>query len=118
MKRYSILTVLIVAVLAFAAAGCGDSDSTTTTTGTTQSEDTGISKTQAKKIFVETCGGCHALKDAGTSGSVGPNLDQLEPNTVRVETQIKQGGAQMPANLLRGEEARAVAKYVSEVAGK
>ena len=26
------------------------------------------------------CGGCHTLKDAGSSGNVGPNLDQLKPS--------------------------------------
>ena len=28
-----------------------------------------------KKLFVQACGGCHTLADAGTNGNVGPNLD-------------------------------------------
>ncbi len=35
-----------------------------------------------KEIFVGSagCGGCHTLSDAGTSGTVGPNLDSLQPS--------------------------------------
>ena len=28
-----------------------------------------------KKLFITTCGGCHTLADAGTKGTIGPNLD-------------------------------------------
>ena len=31
------------------------------------------------EIFVESCGGCHALEDAGTAGGVGPSLDEVLP---------------------------------------
>jgi mono/diheme cytochrome c family protein len=30
---------------------------------------------QGKQLFVQTCGGCHTLRDAATLGTVGPNLD-------------------------------------------
>jgi mono/diheme cytochrome c family protein len=30
---------------------------------------------QGKQLFVKNCGGCHALQDAATAGTVGPNLD-------------------------------------------
>jgi mono/diheme cytochrome c family protein len=30
---------------------------------------------EGKQLFVQTCGGCHTLRDAATLGTVGPNLD-------------------------------------------
>ena len=33
-----------------------------------------------------SCGGCHTLKDAGSTGNVGPNLDQLKPSEAIAET--------------------------------
>ena len=36
--------------------------------------------TSGKDIFTANCGSCHTLEDAGTSGNVGPNLDQLKPS--------------------------------------
>ena len=30
---------------------------------------------RSKELFVQTCGSCHALQDAATLGTVGPNLD-------------------------------------------
>jgi cytochrome c6 len=76
---------------------------------------------EGKQIFTQSCGTCHTLKDAGTSGNVGPVLDQLKPDKARVLNAIKNGGAgsgAMPANIVTGSEAEAVATYVSSVAGK
>ena len=33
------------------------------------------SQGSGKKLFIQACGGCHTLADAGTNGKVGPNLD-------------------------------------------
>jgi mono/diheme cytochrome c family protein len=76
---------------------------------------------EGKVIFTQTCGTCHVLEDAGTSGQVGPPLDQIKPDKKRVLAAIKKGGTgsgTMPANLVTGKEADAVAEYVSSVAGK
>jgi mono/diheme cytochrome c family protein len=76
---------------------------------------------EGKQIFTQNCGTCHTLSDAGTSGTVGPVLDQLKPDKQRVVSAIENGGAgtgAMPANIVTGEEAQAVATYVSSVAGK
>jgi mono/diheme cytochrome c family protein len=76
---------------------------------------------QGKTLFQQNCGTCHTLKDAGTNGKVGPPLDQLKPDEKRVEAAIKNGGTgsgTMPANIVTGKDAKAVAKYVSTVAGK
>src|SRR6266496_532075 len=35
---------------------------------------------KGKPIFLSSgCGGCHTLKDAGTNGTIGPNLDDTKP---------------------------------------
>ena len=43
------------------------------------------------------CGGCHTLADAGASGAVGPNLDDLKPDAATVAAQVENGGGGMPA---------------------
>jgi cytochrome c553 len=101
---------------------------TTETTGETETTDTGETTTgggsgadvaAGKTAFVATCGGCHTLKDAGTNGSVGPDLDSLAPLSVEtVAKQIENGGGAMPPKLLEGQDAANVAAYVASVAGK
>jgi mono/diheme cytochrome c family protein len=74
---------------------------------------------EGKTIFTTNCASCHTLKEAGTSGEVGPNLDELEPDMATVEHQVTNGGGGMPAfkGQLSGEEIKSVATYVSAVAG-
>jgi len=91
--------------------------------GTGKSAPTGgkITATDGKTIFGQAgCGSCHTLKDAGSNGTVGPNLDQLKPPEQRVATQVEHGGGAMPAfkDRLTQAQIQAVAKYVSSVAGK
>jgi cbb3-type cytochrome c oxidase subunit III len=76
--------------------------------------------TSGKDIFMANCGSCHTLADAGTSGNVGPNLDQLKPPENIVQHQVINGGGAMPAfkGQLTPAQITAVAKYVSSVAGK
>jgi mono/diheme cytochrome c family protein len=73
-----------------------------------------------KTIFTQNCGGCHVLANAGTAGTVGPNLDDLKPNAALVVKQVTNGGGGMPAfkGTLSPAEIKAVAAYVSSVAGK
>ena len=76
---------------------------------------------EGKQIFTQSCGTCHTLSDAGTQGNVGPVLDELKPDKARVASAIENGGAgsgAMPANIVTGKEAAAVAQYVSSVAGQ
>ena len=98
-------------VAAFVAANAG-------TQGFTQQ--IALTGTNGKAIFKAKCGGCHTLADAGTTGTVGPNLDQLKPALARVHRQVVNGGAIMPAFkcVLTDAQITAVAKYVSSVAGK
>lgn len=75
--------------------------------------------TIGKSAFTTNCAGCHTLSEAGTTGSVGPNLDQLMPEFALVVTQVTNGGVTMPAfgGTLSKAEIEAIAKYVSTVAG-
>jgi mono/diheme cytochrome c family protein len=75
--------------------------------------------TEGKTAFTTNCASCHTLSEAGTTGSVGPNLDELKPEKSLVETQVTNGGEIMPAfsGVLSKEEIEAIAEYVSKVAG-
>ena len=71
-------------------------------------------------IFKSQCAGCHTLAAAGTTGTIGPNLDQLKPSESVVAHQVTVGGGVMPAfkGKLTTAQIQAVAKYVSSSAGK
>ena len=43
------------------------------------------------------CGGCHTLSAAGSTGQVGPNLDELKPEYDAIIAQVENGGGAMPA---------------------
>jgi len=75
--------------------------------------------TEGKTAFTTNCASCHTLSEAGTTGSVGPNLDDLKPEKSLVETQVTNGGGGMPAfgGTLSKAEIEAIAEYVSKVAG-
>jgi mono/diheme cytochrome c family protein len=78
-------------------------------------------------LFAERCGGCHTLDAAGTQGSAnralrnqGPNLNQRVESEDDVLYAIRNGGfsgAIMPQNIVVGDEADAVAKFVAATAG-
>lgn len=73
-----------------------------------------------REIFAQTCGTCHTLSAADTSGTVGPNLDDLQPDQAQVEAAIQNGGSgsgAMPSGLLQGAEAQQVAAFVAQSAG-
>ena len=81
----------------------------------------GVSLKAGMKVFESAgCAGCHTLAAAGSSGTVGPNLDQLKPSDAVVTHQVINGGGGMPAfrNVLSQTQIKAVALYVSSVAGK
>jgi cbb3-type cytochrome c oxidase subunit III len=107
--------LLSLAVLALSACG----------TGGLGSENADIS--DGKLAFKQNCGSCHALKEAGTAGTIGPDLDDafaadkaegFDESTIRevVRHQIDYAAPPMPRELVKGEEADAVAAYVATVA--
>lgn len=112
----------MIAVLA--ATGCG--------TGGLQN---GGTASRGKQLFAAGCASCHALADAGTKGTIGPNLDDafaqarkdgLGENTIRavvrgqIDFPVQQpvtGSPGMPADIYEGQDADDVAAYVASVAG-
>ena len=77
---------------------------------------------RGKQLFRETCASCHTLAAVNAHGVTGPNLDQIGQVTKqRVLNAIRIGGTgdkRMPAGLLSGKNAEAVAEYVARVAGR
>jgi mono/diheme cytochrome c family protein len=99
-------------------------DTETTDTETTETETTPSGEGDAaagKEVFLggSGCGTCHTLADAGTSGTVGPNLDETQPDFDLVVDRVTNGQGGMPsfASTLSEEEIANVAAYVSSVAG-
>ena len=50
-----------------------------------------------KVVFTTTCGACHTLSAAGTSGTVGPNLDEAKPDQARIIDRVTNGAGAMPS---------------------
>jgi len=77
---------------------------------------------EGKQLFRQTCASCHNLDAVNARGVTGPDLDDIgEVSKQRVLNAIKNGGTgqgRMPAGLLSGPDADAVATYVSSVAGR
>ncbi len=92
--------------------------------GTGSLASTGASKEldEGKELFRENCAACHSLGAIQAKGVTGPNLDRLGAvDEQRVLNAIKNGGTgklQMPAGILDGENAKAVAAYVARTAGE
>src|SRR5947209_3390679 len=112
------------AALAAFAAACG-----------TQKPNVPTSETIAHRgqvLFSQRCAGCHTLSYAATNGSAtnvrtrqitdGPNFDvRCERPIARVLYAIANGGfsgAIMPANVVTGPDAKAVAQFVAQYAGR
>jgi len=117
----------LVAVLGASAlvAACSTTDDDETTenadtraTPATQAEEQPLDPEAEKgqDLFVDNCGTCHTLDAAGTQGSIGPNLDEAQVDEAEVLEVIANGGrgsGNMPANLVTGADAQAVAKFVA-----
>jgi mono/diheme cytochrome c family protein len=98
------------------------SETETTETETTETSEAGGKSTAVgKEVFlgVSGCAGCHTLADAGSSGTIGPNLDATQPSQELVVDRVTNGTGAMPAfaDSLSEEEILEVAAYVSAVAG-
>ena len=84
-----------------------------------------------KVMFQKTCGSCHTLSHASTSGTTGPNLDDafrqdktdgVKDTSIQglVDSWIRYPNTQgvMPGGLLKGQDAQDVAAYVAAVAAR
>lgn len=73
-----------------------------------------------KEVFASAgCGSCHTLSDAGSAGTIGPNLDESGIDVAGAVTQITNGGGGMQAysGTLSDEEIANVAAYVVTARG-
>jgi mono/diheme cytochrome c family protein len=95
--------------------------------------DQGTDVAYGAQVFHERCSGCHSLKAAAALGSAapgqtkntertnGPNFNVRKEKRDDVLLAIRNGGfsgAIMPANIVVGQDAQAVADFVSKYAGK
>lgn len=115
-----LIALVALAALALAASGCG-----------TSSADIA----RGRVLFIQKCGACHTLAEAGTSGTQGPDLDDAfaaaraageEGSTVEgvVKAQVENPrpstqdpAVSMPADLVGGQDLEDVAAYVGTYAG-
>jgi hypothetical protein len=116
--------LLIAASLAATAAGvvaCGDEGISSQLTG---------EQRQAAELFNSRCSGCHTLSVAGTEGSSsnvrtreykdGPNFDQRKVTENCALYAIRNGGfssGPMPQDIVIGEQAVQLAKFLAEFSG-
>ena len=73
-----------------------------------------------KEVFTEAgCGSCHTLADAGSTGDVGPDLDNVKPPFGRVVRCVTNGIEPMPSfkDSLTEQQILDVAAYVAETTG-
>jgi cytochrome c551 len=67
-----------------------------------------------EEVFTADCGTCHTLEEAGTSGNIGPVLDESTLDFDGVVQQVTEGGGGMPAfgGQLSEQEIQDVAAFV------
>jgi mono/diheme cytochrome c family protein len=115
------LVIAMVIAAAFGLAACGFGE-----------EGIAVSKSDPNYngavLFATHCSGCHTLSAAGTQGTgnrgertQGPNLNQRTETYEDALFAIQNGGfsgAIMPQNIVVGNEAEAVARFVAKYAGE
>ena len=135
-RKLALLAALLLALGAVALAGCGGGDdeaaeeppAATTDEGTTTEEETtteadggteGNAEAGAQLFADNGCGNCHTLEAAGSTGTTGPNLDEIQPSFEAAVEQITNGGGVMPAfgESLSDQQIRDLAAYVVESTG-
>jgi len=94
-------------------------ETTPTTPTETEPPATGNAEEGAAVFTTAGCGSCHTLVDAGSTGQIGPNLDQAKPAAELVVTRVTNGQGAMPSfkGQLSETDIANVAAYVSSVAG-
>jgi mono/diheme cytochrome c family protein len=98
---------VVAGALVFVLTGCG---------GDEGGSDGSKSSSPGAKVFADAgCGTCHTLKAAGSSGTVGPNLDEAQPDEETVRRQVTNGGGGMPSfrDQLTEKEISEVAEFVA-----
>jgi cytochrome c6 len=128
--RRLLVPALLAAALALLA-GCGYEGQTTaspeTVEGAPPTTETTTTTTAVppgdaaagKAVFTTNCGSCHTLSDAGTSGTVGPNLDDAKPPADLVFDRVTNGKGVMPPwkGTLSDQQIADVTAYVVQATG-
>lgn len=118
MRAVLITTLLLSAALGLSACGFGE-------------QSISVSKDSPEyrgaELFSANCAGCHTLTPAGAEGTgnrgtrvQGPNLDQRVATFESALYAVENGGvsgAIMPQNILVGDQAEEVARFVAKYAG-
>ena len=137
MRRPVIALALSVVALALGVvvAGCSEGEvgaTPNTVEGTLPTETTGGSEadlpaleltgdaTAGKAVFESAgCTACHTLSAAGSTGTVGPNLDEAQPSFDLVVQRVTLGQGGMPSfqDQLQPQQIADVAEFVSSSAG-
>jgi mono/diheme cytochrome c family protein len=130
-------TLLVLMALLAGVAGCGGGEEVAavpetvegtvpaaTTSETTTGEESTTSlegdASNGEKVYASAgCGGCHTLEAAGSTGNVGPNLDDAKPDVALVVDRVTNGQGVMPSfkGDLSEQEIADVAQYVVESTG-
>jgi mono/diheme cytochrome c family protein len=115
-----LLVLAVLAATVVAASGCG-----TTTADTAR----------GRNLFIQNCGVCHTLAEAGSAGTQGPNLDdafasarESGQNSDTIEGIVKaqvefprpengDPAVSMPSDIVSGQDLDDVIAYVGSVAG-
>jgi len=113
MRRPALATVfaLLATVLALGVAACGggeevspvaeEVEGTLPEAATTEETPTSTVEGDAeagRQVFTSAgCGACHVLEEAGSSGSIGPNLDESQPALELALDRVTNGAGAMPA---------------------
>lgn len=115
-----LLALVALAALVMVASGCGTTDA---------------DPQRGRTLFIQKCGTCHALAQAGTTAQVGPSLDHAfaaareegnDSDTIEgvVKAQVEypresngNPAVSMPAEIVTGQDLDDVAAYVGEWAG-
>ena len=122
MRKLVLLLAALVLVVAIPACGGEEEEQALpeTVEGTLPA-DTGAATegdaANGKKIYASAgCGGCHTFSAAGSTGTVGPNLDDASVDVDAAVQQVKNGGGGMPAfgDRLSDQEIADVAAFVTQ----
>ena len=111
-------SLAVAAILGLSACGFGE-------------EGISVSKSEPEykgaQLFAANCSGCHTLSASGSQGTgnsgtrtQGPNMDQRKETIESALFAIENGGysgAIMPQNIVVGDEADAVARFVAKYSG-
>jgi mono/diheme cytochrome c family protein len=120
---------LAFAVVALVASACGSDDQAATRPSAGAQPSAQI--THGKDLFQRRCSGCHTLAAAGAQGAAtdarqrgprdGPNFDKRKVDKDEALFAIRMGGFggdRMPANIVSGDDAEAVAAFVARSSGR